>query len=102
VCEDNGAAVRDIQRRLGFPTRFSEPNVGSLAAADVPFRPAPSRPQPGPATAERTRSERPKPERAKGDWPVTAGPAAPRRKPDGRPARNGSRRRSGSSRFRQA
>jgi superfamily II DNA/RNA helicase len=102
VCEDNGAAVRDIQRRLGFPTRFSEPNVGSLAAADVPFRPATSRPQPGPASAERARSERPKPERAKADWPVTAGPAAPRRKPDGRPARNGSRRRSGSSRFRQA
>ena len=44
VCEDNGAAVRDIQRRLGFPTRFSHPDVASLAAAP-PFRPT-TRPQP--------------------------------------------------------
>jgi superfamily II DNA/RNA helicase len=102
VCEDNGAAVRNIQRRLGFPTRFSEPNVAALAAADVPFRPA-TRPHPGPASGERTRSERgAKPERAKADWTVAAGVPTPRRKPDGRPARSGARRRSGSSRFRQA
>ena len=85
VCEDNGAAVRDIQRRLGFPTRFSEPNVSSLHAAETPFRPA-ARPQPA------------RPERAKADWTTAAGAPTPRRKPDGRPARSGSRRRSGTRR----
>jgi hypothetical protein len=84
--------VRDIQRRLGFPTRFSEPNVAALAEADVPFRrAAPARPQTAVA----------KPERAKGDWPVTTGGPAPRRKPDGRPVRNGGRRRFGTHRSRQ-
>ncbi|MDQ1488429.1 MAG: hypothetical protein QOJ23_943, partial [Actinomycetota bacterium] len=48
------------------------------------------------------RPERAKPERAKADWTAGAGVPTPRRKPDGRPARTGGRRRSGSSRFRQA
>jgi len=106
VCEDNGAAVRDIQRRLGFPTRFSEPNLSSLGAADVPFRPA-TRPQAGAGNAERGRSDRVKPdgvklERAKADWAAAAGVPTPRRKPDGRPVRSGGKRRFGTRRSRQA
>jgi superfamily II DNA/RNA helicase len=101
VCEDNGAAVRDIQRRLGFPTRFSEPDVAALAAADVPFRSA-TRPAAGPDRAERDRAGAAPPKRAKVDWAAATGVPTPRRKPDGRPAGSSGRRRWGPRRSRSA
>ena len=101
VCEDNGAAVRDIQRRLGFPTRFSEPDVAALAAADVPFRLA-TRPAAGPDRAERDRSGAAPPKRAKADWAAATGVPTPRRKPDGRPVGSSGRRRWGPRRTRSA
>jgi hypothetical protein len=74
VTHDTAAAVKALQRALGFPTRTTPPDLSGPA---VLLRPK---------AAERT------PERAKRDWAVAAGTPTPRRKPDGRPARGFGRR----------
>jgi hypothetical protein len=86
--------VRDLQRRLGFPVRVTAPDVSTLPDGAGPADGGAVRP------AAATRPPAAKPKRLKADWAGAAGAAAPRRKPDGRPVRSGSRRRSGSPRFR--
>jgi superfamily II DNA/RNA helicase len=87
VTDDTAAAVKSLQRALGFPRFCTAPDLAGLGQA----RPAPVKVV-----------ETPKPEKAKKDWAAGLGVATPRRKPDGRPAsRFGSRRRAQSRRPRQ-
>ena len=79
VTDDTAAAVKALQRALGFPTRTTAPDLSGPAVV--------LRPQ----SAER-KPERAKPERAKRDWAAATGTPTPRRKPDGRPARGFGRR----------
>ena len=94
VTDDNAGAVKALQRALGFPARTTAPDLTGPPAVVRLERAAPK--------PERVKPERVKPEGAKRDWVGRAGLPAPRRKPDGRPARGSGRRRSQSGRSRPA
>ncbi|HKY77080.1 MAG TPA: hypothetical protein VJS45_13120, partial [Acidimicrobiia bacterium] len=94
VTDDTAAAVKALQRALGFPTRTTAPDLTGPAVV-VRLKAAERKP-------EQVKSERAKPERAKRDWAAAAGTPTPRRKPDGRPARGFGRRKAQSRRSRPA
>jgi len=79
VTPEVAGAVKVIQKALGFPTRTTAPDVAGLGP--VVAREA-ERTAPAPARAEPAKAERPT-----RPWVAGAGVPAPRRKPDGRPAR---------------
>jgi hypothetical protein len=97
VTDDSAGAVRTIQRALGFPTRATAPDLSGAVVA--PVKPTSTKPER--VKVDGTKLEQAKRERAKREWPITAGPATPRRKPDGRPARGFGRRKAESRRSRQ-
>ena len=89
VTDDQAAAVRTMQKALGLPRLTTGPDFASLGEV---VRSAPPRPK-REAMPEARKPEAKKPERARKDWGAVAAVPTPRRKPDGRPARGGGRRR---------
>jgi len=94
VTDDTAGAVKTLQRSLGFPTRTSGPDLTTLGVPTVVIAPRPTAPGQG----VRPGAEDPKPARGKREWAAAAGVPAPRRKPDGRPARAFGRRKAAQSR----
>ena len=98
VTDDQAGAVKTLQKALGFPrtTVWADPKtLGDVTA--LPVRSTPEVRTPDTTTARKPRAD--KPRREGTPW---AGVAAPRRKPDGRPARGWGSRRSQSRRARPA
>ena len=89
VTDDQAAAVRTMQKALGLPRLTTGADFASLGEV---VRSAPPRPK-REAMPEARKPEAKKPERARKDWGAVAAVPTPRRKPDGRPARGGGRRR---------
>jgi len=87
--EDEKAYVHRSGKALGLPRLTTGPDFASLGEV---VRSAPPRPK-REAMPEARKPEAKKPERARKDWGAVAAVPTPRRKPDGRPARGGGRRR---------
>jgi superfamily II DNA/RNA helicase len=96
VTADTAGAVKALQRALGFPTRTAGPDLTTLGVPTIAIAPAPT----GPRDGVRPKAAEPKAARSKRDWAATV--AAPRRKPDGRPARASGRRKAQNRRSRPA
>ena len=91
VTDDTAGAVKILQKALGLPRLATAPDLTGLGPV-IRVNPAP-RETPAPAATDARKPDGTKRERARRDWGAAAGVPTPRRKPDGRPARSGGRRR---------
>ncbi len=89
VTLDQADAIKTLQKALGFPRGVSAPDLAALG----PVTQLKTAPKAAAGKPDAKAPDAEKPERGRKDWAAAAGLSTPRRKPDGRPARSGGRRR---------